>query len=139
MNKFLNRLLGLEVELQNALFQYFSDTLDAVIKRAKKLGRYDLGIMGMFGLKLDVYLFIGPLFFPFADLTSDIGKVERIEHRTFLKKHSTGAAKIEFHAVAVERGMSWEEAKNLWSQCTSPEEGFYLTSSVSSVCVGKQT
>ena len=46
MSKFLNRILGLEVELQNAIFQYFSDTLDAVIKQAKKLGRYDLGIMG---------------------------------------------------------------------------------------------
>lgn len=48
MSKFLNRLLGLKVELQNAVFQYFSDTLDAVVKQAKKLGRYDLGIMGTF-------------------------------------------------------------------------------------------
>jgi len=50
MSKFLNRLLGLKVELQNAVFQYFSDTLDAVVKQAKKLGRYDLGIMGNFPL-----------------------------------------------------------------------------------------
>lgn len=47
MSKFLNRLLGLDVELQNALFKYFGDTLDAVIKKAKQLGRFDLGIMGM--------------------------------------------------------------------------------------------
>lgn len=56
--------------------------------------------------------------------------MERIEHRSFFRKHSTGAAKIEFHSVAVERGMSWEEAYNLWSQCKTTDEGFYLISSV---------
>ena len=106
--KFLNRILGLHVELQNALFQYFSDTLDAVVKQAKRLGRYDLGIM---------------------DLTSEIGKVDRIEHRTFIRKHSTGVAKIELHVVKVERGMSWEEAHSLVRHCKTPEEGFYLTHS----------
>ncbi|XP_074602022.1 protein strawberry notch isoform X2 [Brevipalpus obovatus] len=105
MSKFLNRILGLKVEVQNAVFQYFSDTLDAVVKQAKKLGRYDLGIM---------------------DLTSDIGKVERIEHKSFIIKHSTGTAKIEFHVVKVERGMPWEDAVSLWKHCTAPEEGFYI-------------
>ena len=47
MTKFLNRLLGLNVELQNALFKYFSDTMEAVIKDAKRTGRYDSGIIGM--------------------------------------------------------------------------------------------
>ena len=46
INKFLNRILGLEVELQNALFRYFNDTMDAVIKQAKRSGRYDSGIIG---------------------------------------------------------------------------------------------
>lgn len=46
MNKFLNRILGLEVDLQNSLFRYFNDTMDAVIKQAKRSGRYDSGIIG---------------------------------------------------------------------------------------------
>lgn len=46
MGKFLNRILGMEVQQQNALFQYFSDTLAAVILEAKKSGRYDMGILG---------------------------------------------------------------------------------------------
>lgn len=46
MGKFLNRILGMEVHQQNALFQYFSDTLAAVIQEAKKNGRYDMGILG---------------------------------------------------------------------------------------------
>uniref|UniRef100_A0A8C9W136 Protein strawberry notch homolog 1 n=1 Tax=Scleropages formosus TaxID=113540 RepID=A0A8C9W136_SCLFO len=48
IGKFLNRILGMEVQQQNALFQYFSDTLTAVIQNAKKNGRYDMGILGKF-------------------------------------------------------------------------------------------
>lgn len=46
IGKFLNRILGMAVQQQNALFQYFSDTLAAVIQEAKKNGRFDLGILG---------------------------------------------------------------------------------------------
>lgn len=46
----MNRILGMEVHQQNALFQYFSDTLAAVIQEAKKNGRYDMGILGMIGI-----------------------------------------------------------------------------------------
>jgi hypothetical protein len=106
INKFLNRILGLEVVLQNALFKYFGDTLDAHIKQAKRSGRFDSGIM---------------------DLTSDQRKVDLVERQKYYIKHSTGMARIELHNVAVDRGMSWEEAHNLWSQCTTPEEGFYTT------------
>ena len=42
----MNRILGMEVEKQNALFAFFSDTLNALIAEAKRLGEYDLGIMG---------------------------------------------------------------------------------------------
>lgn len=48
MSKFLNRILGMPVDLQNRLFQYFTDTLTAIVSQAKKLGRFDLGILGNF-------------------------------------------------------------------------------------------
>jgi hypothetical protein len=48
ISKFLNRLLGIEVSVQNALFKYFNDTMTAVILRAKRHGEFDLGILGMF-------------------------------------------------------------------------------------------
>ena len=48
ISKFLNRILGIPVEQQNALFQYFTDTLAAVILQAKRNGRFDLGILGMY-------------------------------------------------------------------------------------------
>lgn len=48
ISKFLNRILGMPVELQNRLFKYFTDTLTAIIGQAKKMGRFDLGILGKF-------------------------------------------------------------------------------------------
>lgn len=46
ISKFLNRILGMPVDLQNRLFKYFTDTLNATISTAKKTGRFDLGILG---------------------------------------------------------------------------------------------
>lgn len=46
ITKFLNRILGLEVDKQNMLFQYFSDTFDYLIEKDKKEGKYDMGILG---------------------------------------------------------------------------------------------
>ena len=48
ISKFLNRILGMEVALQNALFKYFSTTLAAIILEAKRSGRWDMGILGKF-------------------------------------------------------------------------------------------
>ena len=44
MSRFLNRILGLEVQLQNDLFSYFSDTLNSVVQRAKRTNNWDGGI-----------------------------------------------------------------------------------------------
>lgn len=46
ISKFLNRILGMPVDLQNRIFKYFTDTLVAAIQAAKKSGRFDLGILG---------------------------------------------------------------------------------------------
>lgn len=48
MSRFLNRILGFPVCLQNTLFAYFSDTLEAIVQQAKKMGRWDGGIFGEF-------------------------------------------------------------------------------------------
>jgi hypothetical protein len=40
----LNRLLGLPLDKQQSLFDYFSQTLDATISSAKSRGRYEEGI-----------------------------------------------------------------------------------------------
>ena len=46
MSKFLNRILGVEVDMQNHLFAYFMATLEAIVQQAKRDGKYDMGILG---------------------------------------------------------------------------------------------
>lgn len=89
ISKFLNRILGMPVELQNRLFKYFTDTLAAIISKEKKMGRFDMGIL---------------------DLGAGGENVKIIKHIRFLRKHSTGVAPIELQTVHVERGMIWQEA-----------------------------
>ena len=47
ISRFLNRILGLSVRLQNKLFAYFSDTLGQIIQQARRMGRWDGGILGL--------------------------------------------------------------------------------------------
>lgn len=55
ISKFLNRILGMPVELQNRIFKYFTDTLAATINQAKKSGRFDLGILGLFTITYPIF------------------------------------------------------------------------------------
>lgn len=106
IGKFLNRILGMEVHQQNALFQYFSDTLTAVIQNAKKNGRYDMGIL---------------------DLGSGDEKVRKSEVKKFLTPGYSTSGHVELYTISVERGMSWEDATKIWAEQTGPEDGFYLS------------
>ncbi len=116
MSKFLNRILGLKVELQNLLFKYFSDTLAAIISNAKRAGTYDQGI-------LDVGL-------------TEEDTVELVKTHAFTRKHATGQAKIELHQLQVERGLDWQGAQDKWEELVGAEEGFYLSHQVRN---GKKT
>ena len=116
MSKFLNRILGLKVRLQNELFQYFADTLNHIITHAKQTGKYDQGI-------LDVGL-------------TEEDKLELVKTHVFTKQHSTSKAKIEIHVLSVERGLSWQGAENKWAELLSSDEGFYISNLVRN---GKKT
>ncbi|NXQ97497.1 SBNO1 protein, partial [Sagittarius serpentarius] len=104
IGKFLNRILGMEVHQQNALFQYFSDTLNAVIQNAKKNGRYDMGIL---------------------DLGSGDEKVRKADVKKFLTPGYSTSGHVELYTV--KRGMSWDEATKIWAEQTGPDDGFYLS------------
>ena len=113
IRKFLNRILGLPVDLQNRLFQYFTDCLAVIVATAKKTGRYDHGIL---------------------DLGTEEAKIHRTHLYTFKTKHPTGTGKIELQSFDVERGMSWDEAKSKCSLLYGTHEGFYIQYDVSSEC-----
>lgn len=115
MSKFLNRILGMPVDLQNRLFKYFTDTLNAIVTQAKKTGRFDMGIL---------------------DLGTSGENVKRVKLYRFLRKHATGKAPTELHVVHVERGMNWAEAMDKCSELTGSKEGFYLSHQIRN---GKQT
>jgi hypothetical protein len=65
-----------------------------------------------------------------ADLGTAGEDVKRVRLYTFLRKHATGVATTELHIVHVERGMSWEEVMERWSELTGSREGFYLSHQV---------
>lgn len=109
ISKFLNRILGMPVDLQNRLFKYFTDTLAAIIGKEKRMGRFDLGIL---------------------DLGASGENVKRIRLVRMLRKHSTGVAPIELQTVHVERGMIWQEAMDKWADLEEDKEGFYLSHQV---------
>lgn len=109
ISKFLNRILGMPVDLQNRLFKYFTDTLVATIGKAKKLGRFDMGIL---------------------DLGAGNEDVTRIKLIKFSRKHATGIAPTELHTVQVERGMCWADALDRWADLPNEKEGFYLSHQV---------
>ncbi|TRZ18363.1 hypothetical protein HGM15179_008788 [Zosterops borbonicus] len=114
IGKFLNRILGMEVHQQNALFQYFSDTLNAVIQNAKKNGRYDMGIL---------------------DLGSGDEKVRKADVKKFLTPGYSTSGHVELYTISVERGMSWDEATKMWAEQTGPDDGFYLSLQVRFFCL----
>ncbi|XP_030075420.1 protein strawberry notch homolog 1 isoform X2 [Microcaecilia unicolor] len=106
IGKFLNRILGMEVHQQNALFQYFSDSLTAVIQNAKKNGRYDMGIL---------------------DLGSGDEKVRKADVKKFLTPGYSTSGHVELYTISVERGLSWDDATKMWAEQTGPDDGFYLS------------
>lgn len=97
------------VDLQNRLFKYFTDTLQAIIADAKKTGRFDLGIL---------------------DLGASGENVKRIKVYNFKRKHATGTAATQLHIVHVERGMSWTDVTDKYQELVGTKEGFYLSHQV---------
>ena len=106
MTKFLNRILGMPVDLQNALFQYFTDTLTAITTQAKKAGRFDKGILDL--------------------CVGDDGCKSQLLY-TWDCEHSTGKASTSLYRLQVQRGMTWQQAIEKAHMLLQPGEGFYLS------------
>ena len=95
------------VDLQNRLFQYFTDTLAAIVSQAKKSACYDLGVL---------------------NLGSGLDEVKRKKVLSFVARLTTGGAtSIDLHTFEMKCGMSWEQVKEKWSLLVGPQEGFYVT------------
>ncbi|XP_032322031.1 protein strawberry notch homolog 2 isoform X2 [Camelus ferus] len=106
ITKFLNRILGLEVHKQNALFQYFSDTFDHLIAVDKKEGKYDMGIL---------------------DLAPGIDEIYEESQQVFLAPGHPQDGQVVFYKISVDRGLKWEEAYARSLELTGTHDGFYLS------------
>nr|CAI5818866.1 unnamed protein product [Callosobruchus analis] len=58
-----------------------------------------------------------------------LGMPVELQNRLF-RKHATGTAPTELHTVHVERGMSWPEALEKFSDLIGEDEGFWLSHQV---------
>ena len=94
------------MDLQNRVFKHFMVTLGVIISEAKKAGRYDKGIM---------------------DLGTQHDSVRRINSNSFTIRHPTGTSKIVLDTVEMDRGISWEKAKEMEALLIGDHEGFYLS------------
>uniref|UniRef100_G1MXL1 Protein strawberry notch homolog 2 n=1 Tax=Meleagris gallopavo TaxID=9103 RepID=G1MXL1_MELGA len=106
ITKFLNRILGLEVDKQNMLFQYFSDTFDYLIEKDKKEGKYDMGIL---------------------DLAPGIDEIYEESKEVFLTPGHPQDGQVVFYKISVDRGLKWEEAYEKSLKLTGSYDGFYLS------------
>eukprot|EP00667_Euglena_gracilis_P001088 EG_transcript_1088 len=108
VKKFLNRLLGLPVQSQGILFQYFLEVLRVVVVAAKQSGRFDGGVADIHGESI---VLDGPPVVVYTDPIS--GACTR----------SIG--------LMVDRGISWDAAlaKLRATGGTHPASGFYKSRS----------
>ncbi|XP_004688987.1 PREDICTED: protein strawberry notch homolog 2 isoform X2 [Condylura cristata] len=106
ITKFLNRILGLEVHKQNALFQYFSDTFDHLIDVDKKEGKYDMGIL---------------------DLAPGIDEIYEESQQVFRTPGHPQDGQVIFYKISVDRGMKWGEAYARSLELKGAYDGFYLS------------
>ncbi|OQV20491.1 Protein strawberry notch-like protein 1 [Hypsibius exemplaris] len=115
IGKFLNRLLGMKVELQNSIFQMFTLTMESLVDIAKREGRFEMGIL--------------ELGFGSAEVVID-------KKLTFEGKTPWTKAQTFLYTLAVERGLNWEDAKEILNEYDDKSSGFYLSNHV---MAGKHT
>ena len=113
VSKFLNRTLGMTVEVQKQIFQHFTDTLLVIVKKAKRSSCYDIGILD--------------------SNCDDLAIVKRTKLYKFAIPTATPEkSNIELHCgLEIDRGMSWKVAFKKFSELKSTNGGFYLSTVVS--------
>lgn len=108
INHFLNRILGMKVRIQNAVFRLFFDYMERLIARKRIVGQYDAGIL---------------------ELNSESGKTRCDIPEDYYLETQAGPVKCTLRNVQVERGISWDEALELFKNnpVIDSRSGFYTS------------
>lgn len=58
------------------------------------------------------------------------GEMQVTKTTKYTRKHATGSGEIVMHRIVVERGMSWKESQEKYTELTGKHEGYYLANQV---------
>ncbi|XP_047130991.1 uncharacterized protein LOC100210324 isoform X1 [Hydra vulgaris] len=103
MGKFLNRILGLEVQKQNLMFSYFCQCMETTTAAAKREGRYNDGVTDICGSSI----------------------TKHGDAKTVFSEIQMGASVIQHVFVTVDRGVSFETAKEKFIKNSDVSCDFY--------------
>jgi hypothetical protein len=109
--KFLNRILGLQFERQNALFQVFTTHLEDIVRQAKRAGTFDLGILEIKGPRP--------------------GAVRETCPPVVIYENRATAEVSLLHVLQSDKGVLWEETEHVcyvYYSSLMHQYTFYLTS-----------
>lgn len=108
LNRFFNRLLMLDIDLQNAVFEVFFAIYSELVRIDKSNGEFDEGVENLndwHGRR--------------------INRVE-IEKSETLYTDPRSGAETCYHVVSLDRGTCWEDAKDMFDKLQPyTQEGFY--------------
>ncbi|SPP82611.1 protein strawberry notch-like [Drosophila guanche] len=104
VDRFIQRVRGCSVEIQSFMFQFFMDNLYGRIAQMKRSGRYNMGLL---------------------DLKTHQVSVKCSKQIKYKRKVEETAGYAELHTLEVQRGMSYEKARNIYRKTKKLHEGFY--------------
>ncbi|XP_002137508.2 protein strawberry notch-like [Drosophila pseudoobscura] len=105
VDRFINRLRGCCVEMQNVIFKFFIDNMYGSIAQMKRSGRFNIGIL---------------------DLTAHQVSVKSFRQLQFTKMFTNGSETTQLHTLQVERGMTFSAAMTMFRRRARKRyEGFY--------------
>jgi hypothetical protein len=103
VGKFLNRILGLQVQDQNLFFSYFCASLKTTIDIAKREGRYNDGV---------------------TDLVASSLRLAKDPEIVFIEGQ-LAHQKTQHFTVIVDRGVNFTSAAQILDQAQDKDSGFY--------------
>ena len=111
VQKFLNRILGMELEYQRAIFDLFFKLMEKHVADAKRSGEFDYGMKHL--------------------------KYDSVKLSGVRRTINAGRAQVQVDEILCDRGIPWEKVASM--QPKSSDEGFYMskTHGLISYCVVK--